>query len=51
MTNVERMQAGEADLATVSVSEGMDALSATGSLSVVTGPDATTRRSARSEDS
>jgi len=51
MTNVERMQAGEADLATVSVSEGMEALSATGSVSVVTGADATTRRSARSEDS
>jgi len=51
MTNVERMEAGEADLATVSVSEGMDALSATGSVTTVTGGDAPTRRSARSEES
>ncbi|WEG09715.1 MDR family MFS transporter [Microbacterium horticulturae] len=51
MTNVERMEAGEADLATVSVSEGMDALSATGSVTTVTGGDVPTRRSARSEES
>jgi hypothetical protein len=51
MTNVERMQAGEADLATVSVSEGMDALSATGSVTVITGGDAPATGTARSEES
>ncbi|QAY61824.1 DHA2 family efflux MFS transporter permease subunit [Microbacterium protaetiae] len=51
MTNVERMQAGEADLATVSVAEGMDALSATGSIPVAGGAQAATRRSARSDES
>jgi hypothetical protein len=36
MTTSERLAAGEADLATVSVPEGMDALAATGSVRTVT---------------
>jgi len=32
MTTTERMQASEADLATVSVPEGMESLTATGSI-------------------
>ena len=51
MTNVERMQAGEADLATVTVAEGMDALPATGSVAVITGGDDSARGAARSEES
>lgn len=47
MTNIERMEAGEADLATVSVPEGMDALAATGSVPVI-GDVPSTRRAARS---
>lgn len=40
MTNTERMHAGEADFATVSVDEGMQVLTATGSVRVVAGVDA-----------
>jgi EmrB/QacA subfamily drug resistance transporter len=40
MTNVERLEAGEADLATVSVPAGMDALTATGSVRVPAAADA-----------
>ncbi|WP_424447729.1 MDR family MFS transporter [Microbacterium arborescens] len=52
MTTTERLQAGEADLATVSVPEGMNALTATGTVRTDTadGDDpaaAETRRSAR----
>mgnify|MGYP001071036030 CR=1 FL=1 len=52
MTNTERAHASEADLATVSVSEGMDVLTATGSIALPGGgADAPTRRSLRSENS
>ncbi|WP_036284496.1 MDR family MFS transporter [Microbacterium luticocti] len=44
MTNVERMQAGEADLATVSVPEAMETLAHTGSIPVGGSTDASTRR-------
>ncbi|WP_308491647.1 MDR family MFS transporter [Microbacterium terrisoli] len=40
MTNDERLHAGEADLATVSVEEGMSVLTATGSIGVVDEVDA-----------
>nr|WP_274637328.1 MDR family MFS transporter [Microbacterium bovistercoris] len=40
MTNTERAHAGEADLATVSVPEGMDVLTATGSIPLGGGADA-----------
>jgi hypothetical protein len=39
MTNVERAQAAEADLATVSVPEGMNVLTATGSIRLPDGED------------
>ncbi len=39
MTTTERLQAGEADLATVSVPEGMASLTATGSIRTVEGPE------------
>ncbi|MFK4114006.1 MDR family MFS transporter [Microbacterium sp. NPDC006705] len=52
MTTTERLQAGEADLATVSVPEGMNALTATGAVHTDAADsdapvDAETRRSAR----
>ncbi|MDF2917402.1 MAG: transporter [Microbacterium sp.] len=52
MTTTERLQAGEADLATVSVPEGMNALTATGAVRTDAADadapvDAETRRSAR----
>ncbi|MFS0714278.1 MDR family MFS transporter [Microbacterium sp. 2P01SA-2] len=52
MTTTERLQAGEADLATVSVPEGMNALTATGTVRTDAADsdapvDAGTRRSAR----
>ncbi len=40
MTNIERMQAAEADLATVSVPEAMDVLTPTGSVRVARGAEA-----------
>ena len=46
MTTSERVQASEADLATVSVPEGMDALTATGTIRV-DGQDAATRGATR----
>ncbi len=47
MTTSERMQAGEADLATVSVSEGMGTLTATGSVPTSTDAAASASRPSR----
>lgn len=46
MTNVERLEAGEADLATVSVPAGMGALTATGSIRIPSGTDVDSRAEA-----
>ncbi len=48
MTTSERIHASEADLATVSVSGGMESLTATGSIRVADGLDASPRRRVRS---
>ena len=47
MTNVERMEAGEADLATVSVPEGMAVLTTTGTTPTVDPVPSASRRSRR----
>ena len=47
MTTTERMQAGEADLATVSVAEGMGVLTATGAVKTSTNAAAGASRTAR----
>ncbi len=47
MTTSERLQASEADLATVSVPEAMETLSATGSVPVASDADAESRRAHR----